>query len=64
MMGNPVLFSAVFKHDILQNEDKESSQSVVKNNKEYLSFFITEQTCFYHDIDTPDDYEKLISLGS
>lgn len=59
--GNPVLFSFVFKKHLLQNEDAESAKSVISKNRDSFIPWETSNPNYFSDIDTPEDYEKLIS---
>jgi len=61
--GNPVIFDSSFIKDFLDNSDKSNSRNVLIKNREYLHLYETGVTSFFHDIDNPDDYEKLISSG-
>ena len=62
-IGNPVLFDFTFKSDLLENTDPHSSKNVIKKHKYSLHFWNTNESSFFQDIDTPEDYENLISSG-
>ena len=62
--GNPVVFDNSFKEDLLKNSSLTSSKEVLLNNRSALYNWETNEEAFFHDIDTPESYEKLISAGS
>ncbi|MEE9374291.1 MAG: nucleotidyltransferase family protein [Saprospiraceae bacterium] len=62
--GNPVLFDHSFINDFLANDDLYSSKNIIEKNKNSLVNWKTDIPPFFHDVDTLEDYEKLISSGS
>ena len=59
--GNPVLFSSQFKKEILQLPDKSGCKPVVAANKNLVIEVPLANNHCHKDIDTMDDYKKLIT---
>ena len=58
--GHPVLFSKHFVKDILDSDNKHSLQAVIRSQNQFFHKYITSDSAFYKDIDTIDQYQKLI----
>lgn len=59
--GNPVIFSAYYKNDILQHNEMEGCKSIVQANRQHLHEINMKTSAVLQDVDYPHDYEKLIS---
>lgn len=59
--GNPVLFSSDFKEDILILKDKEGCKPIVAANDNYVTEVTFANNNCLIDIDTLDDYNRLIT---
>ena len=57
--GNPVLFSAVYREDILKHQDMEGCRGIVQSNKTHLTKVPMNTDHVLVDVDTPGDYEGL-----
>jgi molybdenum cofactor cytidylyltransferase len=60
MRGNPVLFSHHFKDEILLLEKKNGCKPIVSNNEDYVKELIFPNNHCLIDIDTMQDYKKLL----
>lgn len=58
-VGNPVLFDYSFKKALLDNDDLNSSQTVIQNHKNALMKWDTENSSFFTDIDNKAEYEAI-----
>jgi molybdenum cofactor cytidylyltransferase len=57
--GNPVIFSTVYKAEILLHKVPEGCKQIIKKHQASLSKFITEDDAYTRDIDTQKDYDQL-----
>jgi len=58
-IGNPVIFSAAYRSDILQHPEKEGCKSLVRSNKDHHLRVHMPSDHVLRDIDYPDDYKAL-----
>ncbi len=58
--GNPVIFSSLFKEDLLNLEGDIGGRGIIKANPGSLVFVEVKDELLLWDIDTPEDYEKLL----
>ena len=58
--GNPVLFSSNYKEKILSEKEKEGCKGIVQANKENIFMVEMQTSHVLQDIDSLDDYNKLI----
>ncbi len=54
--GNPVVFSAIYKTEMLQHPEMGGCKGIVESNREHLSKIPMTDDRILRDIDTPDDY--------
>ena len=59
--GNPVLFSNHFRADIMDLKDTTGCKPVVASNKEFLKKLKITRDSFFTDIDTIDQYHKIVN---
>lgn len=59
--GNPVIFSAVFKNELLALEFPEGCKPVVQHNRDCLVRVETRDNAVLRDADTPEDFESLLN---
>lgn len=64
LRGNPVLFSSHFRESILALKDTHGCKPILLNNSQYVQAIPTTNPCFYTDIDTQEDYDKLLNSVS
>ena len=57
--GNPVIFSAAYREDILAHQDMEGCRGIVHSNLSHLTKVAMETDHVLVDVDTPEDYERL-----
>jgi len=58
--GNPVLFSAHYKMEILNHKGKKGCKGVIKHNPQHVFEVKMKSNSILIDIDTPEDYKKFI----
>lgn len=59
--GHPVLMRAAIAAELLALPDGASARDVVRAHRDTTLFVETGDTAIHRDIDTPEDYEQLIS---
>ncbi|WP_153800681.1 nucleotidyltransferase family protein [Foetidibacter luteolus] len=59
--GNPVIFSTVYKKDILEHKDMEGCKAIVQNNRQHITWVDMPTNHILQDMDYPYDYEQLVS---
>lgn len=59
--GNPAIFSHTYRKEILLHKEMEGCRQIVKKNQEHLIRLEMDFPHILRDIDTPEDYQKLIS---
>lgn len=57
--GNPVIFSAIYKNDILDHKGLMGCKGIIKQNPEQVLEVEMATAHVLMDIDTPEDYQKL-----
>jgi molybdenum cofactor cytidylyltransferase len=62
--GNPVIFSAAYRSDILQHPEMEGCKMLVRSNREHHVRVCMPSDHVLRDIDYPDDYKSLTSAVS
>lgn len=60
--GTPVIFSSKFKKNLLELEGDVGGRFIIKENPSYTRFINVENEFILWDIDTKEDYKKLIEL--
>ncbi len=58
--GNPVIFSNHYREEILANKEPNGCKSVIQNNAGHLHIFKSDQKAYLTDVDTPEDYQRLL----
>ena len=58
--GNPVIFSSVYRDDILKHREMEGCKAIVQANSSHLIKVEMEKDHVLVDVDTPGDYEGLL----
>ena len=58
--GNPVIFSADFREELLACQEKEGCRSVIQNNSHLVDKIQLDDPTILRDIDTEEDYRGLI----
>ena len=61
--GNPVLFDKIYRRELLDNKNRDSSKAILAQNGDCLSYFETNIESFFLDIDTLEDYGKFSTSG-
>jgi molybdenum cofactor cytidylyltransferase len=56
--GNPVIFSAGYRHEILSHPDPEGCRKIVQENSVHLQKLQTASSEILQDLDTPQDYQQ------
>lgn len=59
--GNPVIFSASYRHAILAHQNMEGCKEIVQSNKQHVYPLEVRNDHILRDVDTPEDYEELVS---
>lgn len=62
--GNPVIFSSAYRDEILGHAEMEGCKEIVKANMEHVYNVEMINDNILKDVDTPGDYDKLISVTS
>ena len=62
--GNPVIFSAIHRDDILNHKEMEGCKEIVQLNKEHVYQVEMSHDHILQDVDTPEDYDRLLSVTS
>jgi len=57
--GNPVLFSSHFKEEILALESSNGCKPIVAKNSFFVSEVVVNNSNYFTDIDTADDYDSI-----
>lgn len=58
--GNPVLFPALLKSEILENTEMTGCKPIVQRNKSKIQMVEMPTNHILLDIDTPEDYSKIV----
>ncbi len=58
--GNPVIFSNHYREEVLAHEEPNGCKSVIENNINHLVKLISTESEYLIDIDTPEDYQRLL----
>ena len=61
--GNPVIFDNHLRESMLANTNLESSKPVIMEHQSSLAFYLSERSCYFADIDSPEDYGRLRTSG-
>lgn len=59
--GNPVLFSAHFKDQLLALRTPNGCKPVISSNEAVLRLVEVESSAYFSDIDSPEDYDILLN---
>ena len=59
--GNPVIFSSHYRQQILNHREMTGCRQIVRENGQHLVEYTTDDHAFIKDVDTPEDYQALIS---
>lgn len=59
--GNPVIFSSIYKNEILEHKGQKGCKGIIKQNPEQVLEVEMTTDHVLRDMDTLEDYEKLIS---
>ena len=59
-IGNPVIFSQSFRSQIMQHDDPDGCKLIVKAAMHSVQYFKSNRLQFLQDIDTRNDYHRLI----
>ena len=59
--GNPVIFSSFYRRQILQHPHLEGCKHIIQQNHKHLQTLPVQSDHFFRDMDTPDDYQTIIS---
>lgn len=62
-IGNPVIFSAAYRNDILQHPEKNGCKSLVRDNAGHHLRVTMPSDHILRDIDYPDDYKTLTAMA-
>jgi len=57
--GHPVIFSNSLRSAIMSCTTSDGCKSVIKEYRDYLSPYFTEDHAYFTDIDTPSDYQNM-----
>jgi len=57
--GNPVIFSASYKTDILLHREMEGCKAIIQLNKKHIRWIDMDTAHILEDLDYPDDYKKI-----
>jgi molybdenum cofactor cytidylyltransferase len=57
--GNPVIFSSIYKEDILKHTEPEGCKEIVQMNKAHVHKIVVQSSSILEDIDTRQDFEGL-----
>lgn len=58
--GHPILFSKAFFHELAKLKGDIGGKEIIRENSEFI-FTVKSSNCYPRDIDTPEDYKKLIA---
>ncbi len=59
--GNPVIFSAAYREEILQHPEPEGCRGIVQANAAHLLWVDVPDEGVLRDVDTPEDYRAVVS---
>lgn len=62
--GNPVIFSSFYKEQILVHQEPEGCKEIIQKNKNELNKINLNSPFILQDIDTKEEYDKLIKKSS
>lgn len=57
--GNPLIFSSLYRQDILNHKEPEGCKAIVQSNKQHVYTTAMNTNHILKDIDYPEDYEIL-----
>lgn len=57
--GNPVIFSAAYRDEILRNTDPEGCKSIVQQNRSHVKHIEFTSDHILKDVDTPEEYRSI-----
>lgn len=57
--GNPVIFAADYKDDILRHTDMEGCKAIVQSNVEHVHWVEMQSRHILEDLDYPEEYKKI-----
>ncbi len=58
--GNPVIFSSVYRYDILKHREMEGCKVIVQSNSSHLIRVDMDSDNVLLDVDTPESYQTLL----
>jgi molybdenum cofactor cytidylyltransferase len=61
--GNPVIFSSYYKQIILRHEETEGCRGIIQSNQDHVYAVTMTKDHILQDMDTPDDYIRMIGRG-
>lgn len=59
--GNPVIFSATYRNDILSHPEPEGCKGIVQANASHVRWVDMPDNSVLRDLDTPEDYNALLA---
>jgi len=59
--GNPVIFAAAYRDDILNHPDPEGCRGIVQTNTAHIRWLDMPDNSVLKDLDTPEDYKALFA---
>jgi len=59
--GNPVIFSSYYQEAILNHQDMKGCKVIIQSNMKHVYRLEMWNDHILQDVDTPDDYERLVS---
>ena len=57
--GNPIIFSASFKEDLLNHPEPEGCKAILKSFPDSIESISLSSRCIFQDVDDPDSYQQL-----
>ena len=60
--ANPVIFSSIYAAEILEHKSSFGCKGLISKYKQYVNTFPITSASYISDIDTPQDYQRLLSL--
>ncbi|MEM9917380.1 MAG: nucleotidyltransferase family protein [Bacteroidota bacterium] len=59
--GNPTLFGSAYRQAILSHPKPNGCKDILKENRKHLLHIPFDRKVLYKDVDTPEDYQNLLS---
>lgn len=59
--GNPVIFAAAYRDDILRHREPEGCRGIVQANTAHVRWVDMPDNSILRDLDTPEDYKALLA---